>query len=42
MGETCVHVYTYIADYVCLCCDDVEPKYLRKKKTLKNTAKALG
>ena len=32
MGETCVDDYTYIADYTCLCCDDVEPKYLESKK----------
>ena len=32
MRETCVHDYTYIADYTCLSCDDVEPKYLQSKK----------
>ena len=32
MRETCVHDYTYIADYTYLCCDDVEPKYLQSKK----------
>ena len=32
MEETCVHDYTYIADYACLCCDDTEPKYLESKK----------
>ena len=31
MGETCVH------DYTCLCCDDVEPKYLENKKHCKST-----
>ena len=31
MGETCVHNYTYIADYTCMCCDDVEPKHLESK-----------
>ena len=41
MGETCVDDYTYIADYICLCCDDVEPKYLESKKLQKDTAKAL-
>ena len=32
MVETCAHDYTYIADYMCLCCDDVEPKYLESNK----------
>ena len=41
MGETCVDDYTYIADYTCLCCDDVEPKYLQSKKHEKDTVKAL-
>ena len=41
MGETCVDDHTYIADYTCLCCDDVEPKYLESKNHLKNTVKAL-
>ena len=31
-GETCVDDYTYIGDYTCLCCDDVEHKYLESKK----------
>ena len=37
-GETCVDDYTYIGDYIymgdytCLCCDDIEPKYLESKK----------
>ena len=31
MAETCAHDYTYISDYTCLCCDDVEPKYLGLK-----------
>ena len=29
MGETCVNDYTYIADYTCLCYDDLETKYLK-------------
>ena len=41
MGKTCVHEYTYIDDYTCLCCDDVETKYLESKNHLKDTEKAL-
>ena len=41
MGEACVHDYTYIADYTCLCQDDVDPKYLQSKKHYKDTVTAL-
>ena len=42
MGETCVHACTYIADYTCLCCDNVKPNIWRANNIKKILQKHLN